>query len=70
VVFAAIASDPFATGRDPKGGGWIADVDYALRPGGTKPEPALKYLEKASSPAAHAQPSKPDTSWSKLRDLG
>lgn len=53
-VFVAIAADPFATGKDPASKGWRADVDYALRPGGTKPEPALKYLERASAPPAPA----------------
>lgn len=47
-VFQAIAADPFANGKDPKAGGWVADVDYAMRPGGRKPEPALKYLERAT----------------------
>lgn len=51
-VFAAIAADPFATGKDPKSN-WKADVDYAIRPSGKHPEPALKYLERATTPPAH-----------------
>lgn len=52
-VFVAIASDSFATGMDP-GNNWRADVDYALRPGGKKPEPALRYLERLASNTQHA----------------
>lgn len=54
-IFAAIAADGFATGKHPGSDGrkWRADIDYAIRPGGTKPEPALKYLERAAPQPTH-----------------
>ena len=43
-VFARIQASPFCRGED---GGWKADIDWALRPAGKKPETALKVLEGA-----------------------
>jgi hypothetical protein len=43
-VFKRINASPFCRGED---GGWKADVDWALRPEGRKPETALKVLEGA-----------------------
>ena len=43
-VFKRINASPFLRGLK---GDWRADIDWALRPGGTKPESALKVLEGA-----------------------
>lgn len=43
-VFKRINASPFCRGED---GGWKADVDWALRPEGRKPETAMKVLEGA-----------------------
>lgn len=42
-VFRRIQASAFCRGST----GWRADIDWALRAGGTKPEPALKVLEGA-----------------------
>lgn len=48
-VFARINASAFCRGQD---GGWRADIDWALRPEGKKPETALKVLEGAFDRAA------------------
>jgi len=46
-IFARISASAFCRGEAGGDRGWRADVDWALRAGGSKPEPALKVLEGA-----------------------
>lgn len=57
-VFEKVQASAFCRGSS--GSGWIADVDWATRPEGQKPEPAAKLLEgsydrKAPGPAAREE---------------
>lgn len=53
-IFRLVGESPFLLGED---GGWRADFDWIIRPGGTKPEPAQRVLEGAYARAGpgHAQ---------------
>ena len=52
-VFARIEASSFCRGAD---GGWVADIDWALRAEGKKPETALKVLEGAFDRGSRAPP--------------
>jgi hypothetical protein len=61
-VFRRIAASDMCQGRT--GLAWVADFDWAIRPGGIKPEPALRALEgsldaRASGSNAALKPSNP-----------
>ena len=50
-VFEAVEASSFCRGVD---GGWKAGFDWAIRPGGVKPEPAVGLLEGVYVRAGHA----------------
>lgn len=52
-VFTRINASSFCRGAD---GGWVADIDWALRAEGKKPETALKVLEGAFDRGARGPP--------------
>lgn len=54
-VFVRINASSFLRGGD---GGWKADFDWAVRPEGTKPEPATKVLEGAYDRAGPSPPAR------------
>ncbi len=51
-VFAAVEASSFCRGSD---GGWRASFDWAIRPGGVKPEPAVGLLEGVYARVGPAQ---------------
>jgi hypothetical protein len=55
-VFAKAEASAFCRGED---GGWRADFDWAIRPGGTKPEPALRLLEGSYDRTGSGAPAAP-----------
>lgn len=66
-VFAIIARSPHHNGDNDRG--WVADPDYALRPRGTKPEPAAQALDGSGPFAFGSRETKgraqgADTDWS------
>ena len=68
-VFRRIEASPFCRGENDRG--WLADVDWALRPDGKKPETAQRVLEgafdaRATGPpnrAARGRASEADKDW-------
>jgi hypothetical protein len=62
-IFAKIAASTFCRGESGRDGSWRADIDWALRPGGAKPEPALKVLEGAYDDRTARRPGEP-SDWS------
>jgi hypothetical protein len=71
-VFARIERSSFLRGESERG--WIADVDWALRPAGAKPEPAAAVLEgkferaggaRSTGPPSRGRATEADKDWSR-----
>lgn len=68
-VFRRINASKFCKGDSQSG--WLADFDWAIRPAGKKPEPALKVLEGAFDRAfATGPPSRPGAPIEATRGTG
>lgn len=64
-VFRRIEASPFCRGHNDRG--WVANVDWAMRPAGQKPEPAARILEGGFD---DRQPVRPANAVDVAREVG